>query len=96
MREVTLPCHPGLKLSDSKLKSISNKYFSIPKEFLSYYPKYEGTSKPEEHKNIKLGKKRKTDLHNPLKKKSRKVGRPKKLPVILTGVQSITKYFRTV
>ena len=39
-RDLTLPVHPGIDLKEAKLKSLSKKYFSIPKDFLDYYPKY--------------------------------------------------------
>ena len=94
MRDLTLPCHPGIKLPETKLKSHSKKYFSIPKQFLDYYPKYRNKDKPKDP-IIKRIKKRKREPDNPLKRHPRKVGRPKKLPVILTGMKSITNYFRT-
>ena len=96
MRDLTLPAHPGLKLTETKLKSLSRKYFSIPKKYLDYYPEYKGIVKSIDDPPAKLNRKRKRDSDNPNKKLRRKVGRPKKLPVILTGVKSITKYFRPV
>ena len=41
-------------------------------------------------------KKRKFKGRTSVKKIRKKIGRPKKLPVPLTGVKSITKYFRAV
>ena len=93
-RDLTLPCHPGIKLPEAKLKSLSKKYFSIPKQFLDYCPKYKNKDKPKDP-IIKRIKKRKRESDNPLKRNPRKVGRPKKLRVILTGMKSITNYFRT-
>src|SRR5438128_1242280 len=36
--KIMLPRMPIITLMDKKLKSLSKKYFSIPEEFLSYYP----------------------------------------------------------
>ena len=41
MGDVTLPKNTGRLLSESKLKSLAEKYFSIPECFLKYYPKYD-------------------------------------------------------
>ena len=50
------------------------------------------------HKRIKLRKKKKRKLRGQtsVKKIRKKIGRPKKLPVPLSGLSSITKYFRVV
>ena len=39
MADLTLPMNPGKILTDSKLKSLSEKYFSIPECNLKYYSK---------------------------------------------------------
>ncbi|CAM6093255.1 unnamed protein product [Calypogeia fissa] len=38
INRLKLARHPGLLLTQKKIKSISKKYFSIPVEYLSYYP----------------------------------------------------------
>jgi hypothetical protein len=38
IRSVQLPRHPTKELSEKKMKSLSAKYFSIPSQFLTYYP----------------------------------------------------------
>ena len=94
MRDLTLPCNPGRKLTLKKLKSLSKKYFPIPKSFLSYYPKYI-PPKEEEVENKDPNKNNKRKLHKQKGKgKKRRVGRPKKIPMPLTGIKSLTNYFR--
>ena len=94
-RDLTLPAHPGIKLKEAKLKSLSKKYFSIPQEFLDYYPKYKGKVPSVPKPVIKKKLKRKRDSNQNVNILKRRVGRPKKLPVIVTGMNSITQYFRT-
>ena len=99
MKQLTLAPNPGRKLTLSKLKSLSKKYFSIPKVHLKYYPKYVPPDMDDKVKQgIKLIKKKKRKFkgRTSVKKIRKKIGRPKKLPVPLTGVKSITKYFRAV
>ena len=40
MIDVTLPKNPGKVLSKAKVKSLAEKYFSIPECYRQYYPKY--------------------------------------------------------
>ena len=96
LRHLTLPDNPGRKLKETKLKSVSKKYFSIPKMYLNYYPKYKGNDKSDADQKsvVKNNRKRKRNSQNSVKKLKRKVGRPKKLPSPITGMKSLTKYFR--
>ena len=94
MADLTLPINPGKILTDSKLKSLSEKYFSIPECYLKYYPKYE--KKKAKHKAIKKMPgcaKRKIDNNKIPIIKKRAVGRPKSQPKIAKGVKSITTYY---
>ena len=99
MRDLTLPKHAGKTLTKKKLESLSKKYFSIPKKYLKYYPKFEGPVKDLNSVNSKKAnvKKRKLEKLDPNKISSkRRVGRPKKIPLPIIGVNSITKFFRPV
>ena len=93
MIDLKLPSHPGITLSKKKIKSLSEKYFSIPKQFLNYYPAGESYKIPDlkEYK-----KKRKQQNPAPVQGKKRKVGRPKKVLSVPSGIQSITTFFRTM
>ena len=95
-RDLTLPAHPGVTLKDAKMKSLSKKYFSIPQEILDYYPKYKGKGSFIPNPVIKKKIKRKRDSNENVNILKRRVGRPKKLPVIVTAMNSITKYFRAL
>eukprot|EP00644_Phytophthora_capsici_P003287 jgi/Phyca11/103220/e_gw1.7.467.1 len=74
IHNVQLPrCQPK-ELSEKKLKSLSAKYFSIPQEFLDYYPAVPESivNAPQLDSTI-----RDTDVSAPTNEK-RKPGRPKK------------------
>ena len=108
MMDLTLPRNPGRTLANTKLKSLSEKYFSIPAQYLKYYPVYvpkkkkqrdeEDAKKKTWVKKLKkarvLSKKRVREKAESKPKIKRRVGRPRLEPKICTGVQSITKYFR--
>ena len=99
MRDLTLAPNPGKNLSKKKLKSLSKKYFSIPAAFINYYdyPKY--SKKDSDDTNpipIIPKKKKRKGVKSVGSKKKRRVGRPKKLPVPITGVKSLTNYFRVM
>ena len=96
MSDVTLPAHPGRTLKKRKLKSLAEKYFSIPDEYLPFYPAVSA-----EIKASHLERDRKKKLKRQVKKgavereiKKRRVGRPKKALVPVKGLQSITRFFR--
>ena len=42
MIDISLPKHAGNTLTKKKLSSLAKKYFSIPDQFLKFYPKVEG------------------------------------------------------
>lgn len=46
-----LPRHQGNQLTAKKIKSLQKKYFSIPKEFLSYYPSTSKNTLPVHNMN---------------------------------------------
>ena len=108
MVDLTLPKNPGRTLSIDKLKSLSKKYFSIPAQYLKYYPVYVPEKKKQRDeddakkktwvKKLKkarvLSKKRMRKKDETEPKIKRRVGRPRIEPKVCTGVQSITKYFR--
>ena len=94
--DLTLPTHPGNALSEKKLSSLSEKYFSIPAKYLIYYPKSEAIIAKVMNKGktgIKQKRKRESDVSRKVK---RRVGRPKKVPVKIPGLQSVTKFFRPI
>ena len=96
MKDLKLPLNPGRTLSKTKLESLSQKYFSIPKTFIKYYPVYVPEVKKSKSKKKKSGSaKRKKNNNGVARVKKRRVGRPKKEPMIPEGVRSITAYFRS-
>jgi hypothetical protein len=48
LNTLRLPRHEGRKLTAKKLVSLSEKYFSIPPEYLSYYPHVEQVAQVEQ------------------------------------------------
>ena len=101
---VQLARHSGNVLKPKKLKSLSQKYFSIPDQYLGYYPNVpEGDienndeKEPEVNMEGKL-KSRKTKRNvaevvvSTVSKKP-KVGRPKKPVVLVDNQTSILEYF---
>jgi len=44
--ELKLPSHGGNRLTQKKLKSLNEKYFSIPGEYISFYPVYDPALDP--------------------------------------------------
>ena len=100
MTDLNLPKNQGKVLGDKKLKSLSEKYFSIPEAYKKYYPKYVKPIKKKIKSNnsILASAKRKLVAKNNTTSKSnskkRKVGRPKIQPKIPEGIRSITTYFR--
>ena len=90
-KDVLLPLHPGKSLKLTKLKSLAKKYFSIPQKFLKYYPEVPVDEKKKKNKGVK--RERGSDGVTAPKAK-RRVGRPKKAPVKIPGLQSVTKFFR--
>ena len=97
MGDVTLPKNTGRLLSESKLKSLAEKYFSIPECFLKYYPKYDKKKKAPKacKKKPARAKRKKGNIKIEVNKK-RRVGRPKNVPKIPEGVRLITTYFRSL
>ena len=101
MEDLNLPKNPGRLLSDTKVKSLAEKYFSIPECYLKFYPKCEIKLDTEvrSNKTLLTTVKRKLDSKSKSKSKlgdkKRRVGRPKKKLPIPLGVQSITKFFRS-
>ena len=95
MLDLKLPTNPGKTLGETKIKSLAEKYFSIPAEFRELYPKY--TKKVKEPKvpvnELDCAKRKLKNPRSSIKKK-RRVGRPKLQPKIPKGVRSITSYFR--
>ena len=99
MSDLTLEVNPGRSLGVNKLKSLSKKYFSIPKKYRSFYPKVIVKEAKElansESKKQSIKRKKESEATQSRKVK-RKVGRPKLLPPIGHGIQSITSFFRPV
>ena len=102
MEDLNLPKNPGKLLSDTKVKSLALKYFSIPECYLKYYPKCEIKLDTEDKSKKTLLSSVKRKLGSKVSKsssklgaKKRRVGRPKKTPPIPVGVQSITRFFRS-
>ena len=96
MKDLTLPTNTGKTLRRTTLVSLSEKYFSIPKKYLDYYPKY--VKKPKKRKSIvKLpnSAKRENMSEENSNFKKRRVGRPRKEVPIPEGIRSITSYFRS-
>ena len=99
MPDLTLTDHPGRALGAKKLKSLAKKYFSIPIKHRSFYPKVliKEAKKMGSSESKKKSVKRKNESSaNPSRKVKRKVGRPKLLPPIGHGIQSIANFFRPV
>jgi len=100
MKDLKLPVNPGKTLGKAKLKSLAEKYFSIPMTYRQFYPKY-NIKKVKEKPAVSLNNnelesaKRKLDKSDKSKNKKRRVGRPRRQPKIPTGVRSITTYFRS-
>ena len=93
MLDLKLPVNPGRTLSKSKLKSLAEKYATIPECYINYYPKSESVPKRSVEQVIRrLKRKRDEPANNPSIK--RKVGRPKKVLQLPTGIRSITSSFR--
>jgi hypothetical protein len=102
MKDVRLDRHPLLELTLKKRKSLALKYFSIPREYLSYYPKLpeDNTAEGAEHGAVESGVKRKLAVG--VKPKAKKaVGRPRKLqtvesnqPSILTFLQQTSRAYK--
>ena len=95
-RDLKLPFHPGNALKSSKLKSLSKKYFSIPEKFLKFYPKVSQESVGDSNKENVASKRARDTESQVIPKPKRRLGRPKKLPGLIPGLQSVTKYFRPV
>ena len=96
MKDLKLPLNPCRTLSKTKLESLSQKYFLIPKTFIKYYTVYVPEVKKSKSKKKKSGSaKRKKNNNGVARVKKRRVGRPKKEPMIPEGARSITAYFRS-
>ena len=97
---LNLPKNQGKVLSNTKIKSLSEEYFSIPECYRKYYPSYVKPIKKKIKPNnsILASAKRKlvakTNPTSKCKSKKRKVSRPKIQPKIPEGIRSITTYFR--
>ena len=95
MLDLTLPVNPGRTLTQKKLKSLAQKYRTIPDCHIEYYPKYI----PVPQRSVKQGHvssvKRKRDGPCDAPSVKRKVGRPKKVIPPPKGLRSITTYFRS-
>ena len=90
MAKLKLPRHSGLKLNDSKMKSLAKKYFSIPMKYQAYYPDVSEFTK----KDKKKGKKKRSGSDVESNAKRRKPGRPKNPKKLVAGVPSILKFFQ--
>ena len=79
------------------MKSLSKKYFSIPKKYHECYPEAVNikVALNSNKKDIKRHHKRKLESVNRVDNAKRKVGRPKKV-VEFHGLETITKFFRPV
>ena len=98
MRDLTLPIHPGKSLKIKKLKSLAKKFFSIPTVYLKFYPPPPPPDSSSNKKRdiVKDNKRKKSPSSINSGEKKRWVGRPKKVPVKLSGLQSVTRYFRVI
>ena len=94
--DLTLPLHPVKALSAKKLKSLAKKYFSIPVKYLKYYPRIEKEAEEVSENKNNGSKRSRKSVSEVLPKAKRRVGKPKKAPIIIHGLQSVTKYFRPV
>ena len=102
---IRLPRLAPTKLPSKKLTSLAQKYFSIPPEFLSYFPvppadilakHYDVvTDAPETRSNVILKKTRvkKKQVIGVEKPKSRGVGRPKNPVTIPQGQPTLFSFF---
>ncbi|KAE8960311.1 hypothetical protein PR001_g30422 [Phytophthora rubi] len=105
MENVQLARQAPLSLTTKKVKSLSLKYFSIPPQYLAYYP-VDPASTPEPNETTcgseqtnsndeTPGGKRKVAVGVPPQSKKR-VGRPPKLPRHITKSPSILTFFSPV
>ncbi|CAM6102969.1 unnamed protein product [Calypogeia fissa] len=94
--------HPGLPLTQKKIKSISKKYFSIPVEYLSYYPEMANGVPCDNDDEDKVEDTQARILTTVTKRKSlrnidvvgaRKPGCPKKAAPPLANQKSIMTFF---
>ena len=98
--KMRLSPNPGIILKKSKLKSLSKKYMSIPKQFRSYYPSIEDLTDDEgseEGKEIVPNKVKKRKFKQKLAPgvptKRRKPGRPMKCSAPVDTPSSLS-YFK--
>lgn len=107
VEDIRLARHQGNKVLPKKLKSLSKKYFSIPSEFLSYYPdvaacdsesdEEENDAEVEESvksKNKKQSKKKKKNEESTQLTGLKGPGRPKKAKIVDASQPSILKFFK--
>ena len=73
---------------------MSKKYFSISKQYLKLYPKYDGSIIASGVvKEKRINKQKQGEISGKVGSK-RKVVRPKKHPAMVSGLQTLTKFFR--
>lgn len=96
MMNLTLLKHPGRVLPIDKLKSLAKKYFSIPVKYRPFYPAVlpKEAKKLARERELKVKKRKKVSSVAGERKVKRKVGRPKLIPPVVTGIQSIASFFR--
>ena len=97
--DVKLPKHAGKQLAETKVLSMSQKYFSIPHEYRSYYPA--PVSKIEDVPNLEdVPKKRQrksvTEVNGPKLVPEPKPGRPKVAQNFCSNAGSITRFLKPV
>jgi hypothetical protein len=106
-----LPTSPIKELAPKKLESLGNKYFSIPDQYISYYPEVRGPAQAQEtedattthvstERRVDKGKRRRATNAPTTGSSSqgkRKPGRPKKAPAVTAteGQKSILSFFET-
>ena len=90
-----LPVNPGRTLSKTKVEGLAQKYHSIPKCHLTYYPKYVKKVKRSKKKPVNKRIKRKRVEPANIPSIKRRIGRPKKVVPIPKGIQTITTFFRS-
>ena len=105
LNNIQLARHPGNVLKPKKLKSLSQKYFSIPDQYLGQYPNVpKGDNKNDDEKELEENievilksrktKRKATGVVVTTVSKKPKVGRPKKPVVPVANQMSILEYFR--
>ena len=93
-KNILLPNYRSIKLPDSKIQSLKNKYSTIPVQFLWYYPNFDGnqdTNLIETNVDYNTRKKRDRNGKEIVPTKN-PVGRPKKMKVADESQLSILSF----